>query len=226
MVSESREVHSFQRVRMQDFGVLEIVQGQRESLVVEADGDVLPKVYTQVRDNLLILRLGRDWRERLGLGLHTSLTRPRIRYKLTVKDLHELVVAGFGRVKVGQLRSDHFALQLSGSGEITLHSLTADCLTVELAGAGRIQMAGKVHEQDVSLSGVGCYEASKLTTQRTSIQLRGAASATVWAHDLLNIDISGLGSVDHIGNPKITRRIHGPGAIRIPRPPVPRPWAL
>jgi hypothetical protein len=226
MASESRDVHSLRRVRMQDFGLLEIAQGDHQSLVVEADLDVLPKVHTHVRGDLLILRLGRDWRERLGLGLHTSLTRPRILYKLTVTDLHELVVAGFARVKVGELRSDHFALQLAGSGQVTLPLLTADCLTVELAGAGRIQIAGQVHEQEVSLSGVGCYEASKLATRRTCIQLRGAGQATVWAHEHLDIDVSGLGSVDYIGNPKVTRRIHGPGGIRVPRPPVPRPWAL
>jgi hypothetical protein len=226
MPSQRREVHSFQRVRLQDFGALEIVQGKEESLVVEADADVLPKVYTQVRDDLLILRLGRDWRERLGFGLHTSLSRPRIRYKVKVIDLHELVVAGFARVKVAEFRSEHLSLQLAGSGEVILPSLTAECLRVELAGAGRVQIGGQVCEQAVSLSGVGCYEASKLSTQRTSIELRGAGSATVWAQQELDIEISGLGSVKYVGNPKVTRRIHGPGAIRVPRPLVPQPPAF
>ena len=106
MATERREVSNFHRVHMQDFGVLDITQGTQESLTVEADEGALKTIFTEVRDGTLILRVGRDWLERLRWGLHTSLTRPDIRYHLTVKDLTELLVAGFGRVNVGDLAAE------------------------------------------------------------------------------------------------------------------------
>lgn len=227
MATERRAVHGFHSVRMEDFGILQIRQEPEVSLIVETDEDTLDKVYTTVRNGVLILRLGRNWMERVGLGLHTSLARPRIHYTLTVEDLKQLSVAGLGRVDVGQLSTDRFAIRLAGAGDVTIDGLTAEYLEVELTGAGMVQVAGRVSQQTVSIHGAGAYEARKLESQQARVEVTGAGSATVWAIDDLEIEIKGLGSVEHRGDPKVHKRVLGPAGMAIPRPPViPRtsPW--
>lgn len=220
MPTEQRAVHGFHSVRMEDFGVLEIRQEPQETLIVETDEDTLGKVYTTVRNGVLVLRLGRNWMERVGFGLHTSLSRPRIRYTLTVKELRRLVVAGLGRVDVGSLATERLAICLAGAGDITVGGLTAEYLEVELSGAGMVQVAGRVSRQEVNIHGAGTYEARKLESQQACVDVTGAGSATVWAVDDLDIEIKGLGSVEHRGKPKVHKRVLGPSGMAIPRPPV------
>jgi hypothetical protein len=213
MATEEREVSNFHRVRMEDFGLLDITQGEQESLTVEADEEALEVIFTEVRDGRLILRVGRDWLERLRMGLHTSLTRPHIQYHLTVKDLTELVVAGFGRVNIGDLAAEKMAVHLSGAGDVSFKALTGDRLEVKLAGAGRIQAAGKVEKQEVTLSGAGKYAGGKLESQQARVTMTGAGSATVWAVQDLDVILSGMGSVEYIGSPTVKRTVSGLGSI-------------
>jgi len=214
MVTERREVSNFHRVHMQDLGVLEITQGAQESLTVESDEKTLKKVFTEVADGTLTLRVGGDWMDRLRWGLRTSLTRPHIRYQLMVKNISDLAVAGFGRVDAGDLVAEQLRLDLSGGGDVTFKALTADRLTVELAGAGRIETAGKVEEQDVTFSGAGKYAGGKLESQQARVTMSGAGSATVWAVQDLEITITGMGSVEYIGTPAVRKSVTGMGSIK------------
>jgi hypothetical protein len=213
MAKEERAVSNFHRVRMQDFGVLDIRQGDQELLIVETDEDTMSKIYTEVQDGELILRIGRGFLERLGVGLQTSLTRPRLRYHLTVKELSGLTVAGFGRVEIGDLTAGSFSVRLAGGGDIAFSSLTADSVDVELSGAGQVEIQGKVKEQRVSLSGAGRYAAGKLESQRASVTMSGAGNASVWASEDLDVTLSGVGSVEYYGNPTVKQRTSGLGSI-------------
>jgi hypothetical protein len=221
MATQKREVSGFHRVRLQDLGLLRIAQGTAEALTVEADDDVLDKVFAEVRDGVLVLRMGRDWLERLSVGLQTSLTRPHIQYHLTVKDLDELVLAGAGRIDVGALTTPRLNVELSGAGDISFQMLSADELRVTLTGAGRVEIAGKVKQQMVSMSGAGEYAASKLESQKARVTVSGAGSAGVWVVESLDTIVRDLGSVEYVGNPTVKKSVTGMGGIRPPRPPRP-----
>jgi len=214
MPTETREVSNFHRVHMHDLGILEISQGAQESLTVEAEEETLEAIFTEVADGTLTLRVGRDWLERLRFGLHTSLTRPHIRYQLMVRNLTELVVSGLGRADVGDLATEKLAVHLSGGGDLSLEALTADRLTVKLSGGGRIQTAGKVKEQEVTLSGAGQYAGGKLESHQARVTMSGAGTATVWAVQDLDVTISGIGSVHYIGDPAVRKAISGLGSVK------------
>ena len=87
MVSEPREVQGFDRVRFDAFGEMEIVQGEQEGLVIEAQPNLLTYITTEVRGDQLVI----------GIKPHISVTPlPTIRYQLSVKDLRDLEVSGAG----------------------------------------------------------------------------------------------------------------------------------
>ncbi len=214
MAKEERAVSGFDRVRMQDFGVLDIIQGQEESLTVEADLDVLEKVRTEVRDGELVLRVAGDWLDRIGTALTTGFRDRYLRYHLTVRSLKALLIAGAGRVTVGHLTSGQFVVRLSGAGDVALQSLVADRLEGELTGAGKLAIAGKVQEQQVTLSGAGKYAAQNLESQRAKVTMSGAGSATVWAVQELDVTLSGVGLIEYYGNPEVRQSAAGLGSIK------------
>jgi hypothetical protein len=105
VTSESRNVSGFDEVELNGVGNLSIQQTGSESLTVEAEEDVLPKIRTEVENGRLILG------PRPGASINT--TGP-INYKLTVKDLNALEVSGSGDVEAEDIETDELDVTISG----------------------------------------------------------------------------------------------------------------
>lgn len=213
---ETRPVQGFEQVslRIENWlSDLELIQGERELLTIEASPDLLSKVETTVRERTLAIRLSASIWEKLGYALATSLTRPRVRLRLEVKSLTGLNVLGAARVSASKLESDILALRFEGAGEMEILHLAAKSLTVDLGGATRIELAGQATQQKVSIFGAGTYDAGNLESKRASIRLRGMGRASVWVTEDLSTELRGVGSVEVRGKPRVRRA-------------VPAPWSL
>ncbi|MCC7352488.1 MAG: DUF2807 domain-containing protein [Anaerolineae bacterium] len=211
---ETREVSDFDRVVFSGFGELAIRQGEIESLTVEADDDIMPKIETRVSSGTLLI--GYRHGGLLDILNWTTLVigGRSIRFNLTVKKLTGLECSGAGSTVAAALATDHLHLRLSGAGNITFDQLMAEKLEVELTGAGSINVSGKVTEQKSRCSGVGSYRAGSLESQKAAVRLSGAGSATVWAKDELDAEISGVGSVEYYGSPRVSQGVHGVGSVK------------
>jgi hypothetical protein len=217
-IVENREVRSFDRVVLSVHNMMnqiKITQGEHESLTIEARAEILPKITTFVRGGELAIRLDGGLLDKLGLALHTSLSRPIVRYQLMVKSLASLDLTGFVHADAAKLHAGSLSLKLKGAGEIAIGSLTAQRVAATLQGAGRIELSGQVEEQDVAIQGPGLYEAVDLKSKRACVSLKGIGRARVWALDELEIKVRGLGDVEVRGTPKIKQDIS-------PRAPQPR----
>ncbi len=214
LVTESREVSNFDRVVLRDYGELVITQGEQESLTVEADRDILPRIKTGVRDGTLVISIGGDWLDKVSDVITTSLTRKRIKYSLIAKKLTSLEVYGAARIDVSNIETDRLRLRLTGAGQVRIESLTAESLEVDLPGMGKIDVMGQVTEQRITMSGAGEYSAPKLESKKSRVDIRGAGKATVWAVDDLDVTIQGLGSVEYYGTPTVRRSVSGLGSVK------------
>lgn len=92
--------------------------------------------------------------------------------------------------------------------------MTAEHFEVQLTGAGKIEAAGKVKQQELTLSGARRYAGGRLESQQTRLTMSGAGSATVWALHDLDVTLSGVGSVEYYGDPKVKQSISGLGCIK------------
>jgi len=184
VTSESRDVSGFDEVEMIGTGNLSIQQTGSESLTVEAEEDVLPKIRTEVVDGRLILG------PEPGTTLNT--TGP-INYTLTVENLN--------------------ALNLSGTGNIDAQDISTDNLAVTITGAGAVKAAGETESQDVRISGVGSYQAGDLESKVAKINITGAGSAIVNVSEELDATVSGTGSVQYIGDPTVNQNVSGLGRV-------------
>jgi hypothetical protein len=213
LATESREVKDFDRVILRDYGELTIEQGEQESLTIETDADILPRIQTKVEGGTLTLALGGSWADKLGNALTTSLTRKRIGYVLRVKKLTGLEVLGAASVTGSDIETERLALILRGAGSVKVDSLTAQWLEVDLPGMGSVDLSGHVSEQTINISGAGSYNARKLESKNATVELRGAGKATVWAAEELDVTIRGLGSVEYYGSPTVNKNISGLGRV-------------
>jgi carbon monoxide dehydrogenase subunit G len=207
IVTDSREVGSFRHIAMGGSGEIFISQGTAETLVVEADDNLLPYIRTEVRGNTLELGL--------NAPTFTSIWASRsIRYIITVRDLESVRISGSGDANIASIEADRFSIHVSGSGDVTVARLVANHLETRVSGSGNILVAGTVDEQSVEISGSGKYRAADLASNSARIRVSGSGEATVWAASELNARISGSGNVSYYGNPTTNTSTSGSGTIR------------
>ena len=185
VMSEARDVSGFNEVELKGVGNLSLEQTGSESLTVEAEEDVLPKIRTEVENKRLIISPKRN----------TSInTNKPINYKLTVKDLN--------------------TLEVSGSGNVEAKDINTDELAVTIGGAGDVEIRGSADSQEVEISGSGEYKAGDLESKEATIDVRGSGLATVNVSDELDAEVSGSGSVEYIGDPTVQQEVSGAGEVR------------
>ena len=182
--SESRQVSGFTGVEFTAIGDLHIEQTGTESLTIDADADVLPQLTSTVSHGVL----------ELGVAPGTTITTSRpIVYRLTVATLNSVAV--------------------SGRGDVTLSNLRTDRLAVDIDGAGGATLAGTVDAQTVTISGTGHYDGEDLQSADATVTIGGAGKAVVRVSDHLDARVSGVGSVEYIGDPRVTQHTSGVGSV-------------
>ena len=111
VMQEKRDVQGFSQVRLASVGDLNIVQGDSESLTVEAEDNILPRIQTVVEGGTLVIRTER------GVSLSPTAT---IRYTLVVRELTDLELSGSGNIRTAPIRSQDLRVRISGSGDVRL----------------------------------------------------------------------------------------------------------
>lgn len=208
IVSETREVSDFNKVELNGVGTLYITQGDKETLEIEAEDNLLPYIESVVRGNTLFIGFEDDkW---------TQVVQPTepIKYYLTLKEISKIELSGAGRIVSERLETTELRITSSGAGDIEIDEITAEELVVTLSGAGNCEIGGQVIDQRITISGAGNYSAESLESAATLIQVSGMGTSKVWATEDLDIEISGAGNVRYYGNPHVTQEISGAGNIR------------
>ncbi len=207
LASETRETNGFHAVELACTGTLEITQGDKEELIVEAEDNILPLIETKVKPDgtlLIALKDNEDIR-----------TTKSLSFKLSVKTLDKMVLTGSGSIHVGgRLSAENESIKLPGSGKITVDTLETGALTVSLEGSGAIKVAGGASSQNVKLEGSGSYEAAALKTDSTKVSVDGSGECKVWTEKKLEVNIGGSGEVGYYGHPELMQRVSGSGEVR------------
>ena len=182
--SESRDVTGFTRIQLTGSGEVTVRQSDEESLTIEADRKLLPRVTSEVSNETLVLGLKRNT---------ISLASGTVRYDVGVRDL-----AG---------------LSVSGSGDVTATDISTAALRVEISGSGRITTSGSADVQELDISGSGSYRGADLASKTARVRITGSGDADLVVSDALDVRISGSGSVTYSGDPQVTQQITGSGEL-------------
>ena len=205
VISATREVSGFTSVLVSGSGQAEITIGDSDSLVIEAEDNILPLIESSVLSGKLTL----------GLKPNTSISTMRgIRYTITVKSLTGVETSGSADVTVtNTARADDFSAYTSGSGAIKLSDVQAQTLTVQTSGSGNVNAAGKVDEARITTSGSGNFTGSDLQCASATATTSGSGNVTLWVTDSLTARTSGSGNIRYYGQPSVSSSESGSGRV-------------
>ncbi len=200
---EGREVAGFDRIKISSSGNVEIVQGENEGIVIEAEDNLLPYITTGVFANELVIDV--------KPGVSLAPTRP-VTYKITVKNLKEVRTSGSAKVTVKSMKTDNLSVGASGAGDFQLTDLQLNNFSVDISGAGSVKASGTAKNATIRISGTGSISAGDLKTSSASVHISGMGSATLWVLEKLDTSISGAGSINYFGDPTVSQETSGLGS--------------
>jgi hypothetical protein len=104
------------------------------------------------------------------------------------------------------------AFAVSGEGALRIEGLDVKELAIAVSGTVKAEIAGRAAEQRIAISGAGNYRAPELASDSAKVAVSGAGKVLVNVAKTLKIAIAGAGTVEYIGDPKVTQDISGGAA--------------
>jgi len=205
--TESRDIKDVTSVSIGYPADVVIMQGDKESLTIEAEDNLLPQLDTDVVNGRLTIQNSvRDFSGRV---------RPTKSIKITivVKDLSEVNFSSAGSLLLDGLDVEDLDFNLSGAGDVTIKEIHASVLDINLSGAGSIDIDGSSDELKLRISGFGAFHGRQFATKAADINITGAGSSELQVEDELDATVTGAGSVRYYGSPTVTQRITGAGDV-------------
>ncbi len=200
LTTKDFDVKDFSKLVFSGIGKIIIEQGDKESLYVEAEDNVINNIKVKTFKNKLDISFKK--------GILTVVPTKDIIFHLTVKDLDEIIISGAGSIDCDNLTASDLSIISSGAGNINLN-ITVESLDIDISGAGKVEVSGNVVEQSLNISGAGSYNAKDLSSEKCDINISGAGKAVVRVNKELDVKISGIGSVEYYGNPSVKQIISG-----------------
>lgn len=208
VTTEKREVASFSRIDLRYPAVIVIKQGEKDSVTLKTDDNLLPQLTTKVNGGVLVIDNKEPlWSQRVNPSDKVWIT-------ITVKDLKEVNFPSAGEVTLEGIQSDSLKLTVSGAGSISMAEVDLGKLDVQLSGAGSINAAGIAQSLKLGISGAGSFNGADLKVNRADVNISGVGSAELWVLDELSANLSGIGSISYYGTPAtVQQNVSGLGKV-------------
>src|SRR5512132_682812 len=182
--TEVRDVSAFNSVELAGSNNVVIRVGAKQSIVVKADANLLDRVTTEVQSGKLVI----------GNTPGSFTTKSPMGVEVNVPTLD--------------------ALTLAGSVNIVVNGIETESLKVTLPGSGMLTGSGTTTRLDVTVSGSGTVQFTRLVANDVRAVVSGSGSIFITAARSLDASISGAGAILYGGNPQdVTKSVTGTGAI-------------
>jgi len=204
VVKQERSVSSFTGIDVGGAFKVYLTQGEKETLVVEADENLLDIIETEVRGNTLRIKTSQDIRDSKALNIY-----------ITFKNLEDLDVSGAcnltgeNKFKLGDLD-----LGCSGASDVML-KLSAEDVNLDCSGASEMDIYGSAETIDLDVSGASHIDAFEFEVKICKADVSGASRAKVFVTGELSAEVSGAASLKYKGDAVITNHdVSGAGSLK------------
>jgi len=182
--TQARDVGAFHGIDLAGSNNVVIRVGEKQSVVVKADDNLLDRVTTEVQSGKLVIAN--------APGSFTTNSPMS--------------------VEVGVPSLD--TLTLSGSGNIVVTGVEAKSFDVNLPGSGTLTGDGSATRLEVTVDGSGTVQLTRLVATNVQAAVSGSGSIFVTATESLDASVSGSGAILYTGSPQdVSRNVTGSGAI-------------
>jgi hypothetical protein len=192
VITRDVAVKSFTELKASGVYELKLIQGNTESVKIEAD-DNFQDFFTVTNDgNKLIIDMKK-------MENKNFKSENKMRVWVTFKNLKDVEFSMVGNVKSDdQLSFSDLNLSSKGVGNVDL-KLTANKINIENKGVGNLNLSGKAQDAVMVNSGVGSVKAGDFIVQTMDIDNSGVGSAEVNAAKELKVKENWLGKVTNKG---------------------------
>lgn len=184
VLSQVRSVSPFSELDVSGFYDIRITVGAPQSVTISANGNLLPYITSSVSSKTLTVIAKKGYLLRPTVSPTINIVTPEIKQ-----------------------------INCHGNNQVTLQRIAQSDLNVRLDGSNQFTAVGTVDNLTLKLEGEAIIDTTKLVANDVDIQTSGSTKINVYAKNSLNVDISGIATVNYIGNPKISQVINGSGKI-------------
>ena len=208
-LKEQRETASFEGIEVNNAIHVFLSQGNKESVEVEADDNILPYIQTKVRDRILHITLKgddqiRNFSPKLPMNVYVTIKK-----LLEIKAHAASSVEGKSAFKTEKLEID---VRSAATLELEIEAGTVE---LDVSSAANVTLTGVANKIKADLSGASRWDGSELETLKTDIDMSGASSARIKVKDELQYDVSGASRLVYTGDPRIyNAEVSGAGSVK------------
>jgi hypothetical protein len=230
LVAKSYDIENVSEVIVNGGGRLQLVQGETESLHVEANKDVIDRVVVDLSGEKLTLSI-KNSNKGFNFFHWFDNNRDEATYILQLKKLKFLGVTGASHATLGSWRGKSLDVKASGAAEISFANIAFDELFIELSGASNaraqefkvtkakfelsgaanmdVKAAGQTKLLNVGASGASNFRGKLLTVAQADVNASGASNIELAVTEFLKADASGASNIRYIGQPKLQSNASG-----------------
>jgi hypothetical protein len=195
-------VQPFTKVHLEGTFKVILEQGSQSGLRIKTDADNFKYIDVQSDSQSLNLKITKKHFDFDELILYISF-----------KELEELYIeGGISLDTKGYVDLKDFYLDVEGGACIEMN-LKANNVKVVGQGGVKLKFDGVADELDATLSGAGYLNAIDLKTKKVDFKIEGVGAGSVYATEVLNATISGVGKIRYKGEPKVNKNIEGIGLV-------------
>lgn len=186
-------VSSFETLKASGVYELKLLQGDKESVKIEADENLQPYFTVQNEGKTLVI----DMKKLKNVNLRN---KKHMRVYVTFKQLTSLDLSTVGSVEAEkELSFANLDIKNNSVGKVALN-LKANTVTFNNSSVGKVTLEGKAQHAVFTNSGVGSLDAGDFVVQSMNIENSGIGGATVNAEKELKVKDGMMSRVKNKGS--------------------------
>lgn len=203
IIKNDKSIPNISEVVLKGSGDVYITKGDKPSLIIETDDNIINLLDTKTSENQIIL----DTKE--------SISPTKLIYWITVTNLNEIIIDGSGDVMVNEgFKSDNFNSIIKGSGDVFVKNLNVESLRILINGSGNVKMSGTSNITSLEIDGSGDIIMNEMISKRVTALINGSGDMKINVIEYLKAIINGSGDIGYIGNPStFETKVNGSGDI-------------
>jgi hypothetical protein len=181
--TETRDVQTFESITCDGSYDIQIDCQEKQSLAIETDENLLPRVKTEVRNNTLHVYTK-------GFLFPTN----KIRIVVSVPNINGFTSNGSSDGDINNINNSSLDIGINGSGKLHLNGKSDD-VTIHTSGSSKIDAMSLMSEDvDVQINGSGNIQV--YTTNSISVQINGSGTVKYKGEPKrINQQINGSGKI-------------------------------
>lgn len=193
-ITKEITVESFDKIEVSGAFEILLTPSENNVVIIEVDENLLRYIDIYVRGDRLFIETDRRLSSRKG-----------IKIEVPVKELRAISSSGASNIESSEpISSSELEIEVSGAGKLDL-KLDVKLVTLDLSGATLVYLEGVAERLEVDMSGAGSLAAEGFEVQDCSVDISGVGHVLVNVSGSLDAQVSGLGKVEYLGEPKSVR---------------------